>query len=106
MWQVDLYITDSGKSPIQNFINHLEPSQKGKVITAVNLLKEFGPYLTTPHSKKLIRFLHELRTSGKAPIRLLYSHSGQKFIILHAFIKKSPKTPAKEIATALKRLTS
>ena len=108
MWQVDFYTTNSGKSPIIDFIDHLQASQKAKISRCIDLLEEYGPQTKEPHSKKLSGYtnLFELRSSGSSPVRLLYSCLPNKFLVLHAFVKKTNKTPAKEIDTALKRLTA
>ena len=100
MWQVEYYPS------VNKFIAQLESPQKAKVIRAVNLLQEYGPQIRPPHSKKLAGYknLFELRTSGKSPVRLMYTPSEQRFIILHAFTKKTDKTPLKEIGTALNRI--
>lgn len=104
-WRIEFYRTSSGKSPVNDFIDSLQPVQKGKIINAIDLLEKYGLYISIPHSKKLSGFknLFELRTSGKSPVRLLYMRRQDTFLILHGFIKKSPKTPPKEISTALKR---
>lgn len=108
MWQVDFYTTSSGKSPIIDFIDHLQANQKAKITRCIDLLEEYGLQIKEPHSKKLSGYanLFELRSSGSSPVRLLYSRLSNKFLILHAFIKKTNKTPAREINTALKRLTT
>jgi len=53
--------------------------------------------------KKLQRDLFELRVSGKVAIRIFYSVIKREFYLLHAFKKKSEKTPAKEIKIAIDR---
>lgn len=48
--------------------------------------------------------LYEIRIKEKSGIsRILYfAHAGRKFILLHGFIKKTDKTPVKEIQIAEK----
>lgn len=106
MWQVDFYTTSSGKSPVIDFIDQLQSSQKAKITRCIDLLEEYGPLIKEPHSKKLSGYanLYELRSSGSSPVRLLYSRLSDKFLVLHSFIKKTNKTPIREINTALKRL--
>lgn len=107
MWKIDFYTTNSGKSPVIDFIDQLQSSQKAKITRCLDLLEEYGPQIKEPHSKKLSGYenLFELRSSGSSSVRLLYSCLSNKFLVLHAFVKKTNKTPAKEINTALKRLT-
>jgi phage-related protein len=64
--------------------------------------------LREPYSKKLVGYknLFELRTVGASAIRLFYTVQNDIFYVLHAFNKKSQKTPQKEINTAVKRIKS
>lgn len=91
---------------VTKFIAQLEPSQTAKVVRVINLLQEYGLQIRSPHSKKLTGYknLFELRTSGESPVRLLYTPLDQEFIVLHAFTKKTDKTPTKEINTAISRI--
>ena len=58
-----------------------------------------------PHTKKLKGSpLWEIRIRGKDNIRILYAVYTQKSIlILHGFVKKTQKTPQKEMDIALER---
>ncbi len=107
MWEVSLFTSSLGRSPVKDFLLQLQSGQRGKVTNCLKLLKEFGPGLRVPHSKKLsgYRNLFELRTSGKSPVRLFYTNYQRGFIILHVFIKKSNKTPIGEINIAVKRIS-
>jgi hypothetical protein len=59
-----------------------------------------------PHLKKLVGTpFWEIRILGRDNIRVLYvARSGNSIMVLHAFMKKTQKTPQREISTALKRL--
>lgn len=105
-WNIELYPLGSNKSPITDFLDNLPLSTLAKVRHVMRLLQEFGPQLRQPYSKKLTGCskLFELRTSGNSPVRLLYTISGRTFIILNGFVKKTNKTPSKEIKTALSRM--
>jgi len=72
----------------------------------VELLMEFGPNLRMPHSRALGSGLFELRPKGREGIgRAFYCYLiGQRVVILHAFIKKTPDTPEKELRIARKRM--
>ena len=83
MWLIDFYTTDSGKSPVLEFLDQLPLSPRAKVRNVLRLLQQFGPQLRQPYSKKL---------------------TGSKYLFLHAFIKKSAKTPIKNINIALNRI--
>lgn len=72
----------------------------------VELLMEFGPGLRMPHSRTLGGGLFELRPRGREGIgRALYCYiTGKRVVILHAFVKKTQATPARELKIARKRM--
>lgn len=88
------------------FLEKLNNSVGPKAYNCITLLREYGPLLRQPHSKKMTSYknLFELRTSGNTPIRLFYTHFQNKFYVLHGFIKKTNKTPIREINYALNKL--
>ena len=72
----------------------------------VELLIEYGPNLRLPHSRAFGSGLFELRPKGGAGIgRAFYCFQiGKRVVVLHAFIKKTPQTPDRELKLARKRL--
>ena len=72
----------------------------------VELLVEHGPNLKMPHSKSFGKGLFELRPHGQEGIgRALYCFvAGRKVTVVHAFIKKTPETPQRELHIARKRV--
>ena len=72
----------------------------------VELLIEHGMDLRLPHSRAFGGGLFELRPRGRSAIaRAFYCFMiGQRIVILHAFIKKSQRTPEQELKLARKRL--
>ena len=79
---------------------------RAKAQRLFSLLELYGNEVKEPHSKFLSNGLFELRIKGKDNIaRLLYAFGNDKRIyILHAFIKKTPRTPKKELEIAYKKL--
>ncbi|MDQ5985881.1 MAG: hypothetical protein CSYNP_01598 [Syntrophus sp. SKADARSKE-3] len=72
----------------------------------VELLMEFGPNLRMPHSRSMGGGLFELRPRGREGIgRVFYCFVIEKrIVILHAFVKKTPDTPDRELKIARKRM--
>lgn len=89
---------------VNDFIDSLAPKVRSKVDTGLALLEEFGPNVGFPFTKKLFTDLWELRIRSQLEIRFLYTVYDSKIILIHGFIKKSQKTPLKELKTAYKRL--
>ena|SRR3989344_1120107 len=87
------------------FLDNLEIPSRNKIRYAVSLLKEYGHLIRAPHSKKISVHpsLFELRSSGNSPVRVFYSFHNGVFYLLHGYIKKSNKTPKKEISIAINR---
>lgn len=59
-----------------------------------------------PHTRAMGKGLFELRLKAQEGIaRLFYCLAiGRRIVILHSFVKKSQKTPARELAIALRRM--
>ena len=88
-----------------------------------SMMEEFGPNLGMPHTRALGDGLFVLRLKAKEGIgrvffcmitlpapstdsRLQISTGvNRKIVMLHSFVKKSQKTPKKELETARKRLS-
>ena len=67
---------------------------------------EFGGNLGMPHTRAMSGGLFELRIKGQEGIgRVFYcTLVGQRIVMLHGFIKKSQKTPPKELRIAKRRM--
>ncbi len=95
------YETRDGKSPVEDFIDSLDESTQDKFIFKKELLEEFGPQLRYPHTDSIGDGVFELRFKGKeGQIRILFFFYGEKIILTNGFIKKTRKTPKKEIRIA------
>ena len=84
----------------------MSKKERSKILRNIALLERFGLSLKEPYIKSLkIQELRELRIIFSSKIfRLLFFHYKEKiFVILHAFVKKTRKTPTKEIRIALER---
>ncbi|MCX7012736.1 MAG: type II toxin-antitoxin system RelE/ParE family toxin [Candidatus Sumerlaeota bacterium] len=72
----------------------------------VELLMEHGPNVRFPHSRAFGDGLFELRPRGRSGAgRALYCFAiGQRVVVLHAFVKKSRRTPVRDLKLARKRM--
>lgn len=66
----------------------------------------YGADLGMPHTRAMGDGLFELRLKSSEGIaRVFYcTVVGKRIVMLHQFIKKSDKTPARELATAKRRM--
>ena len=89
---------------VEKFVAGLEKATIAKVLRTFDLLEKFGHKLEMPHSKKIESGLFELRIRGDQEVRFLYVFNNKKVVIvLHGFIKKSQRIPAKHLQTARNR---
>jgi len=69
-------------------------------------MEVYGPDLGMPHTRAMGDGLFELRLKAAEGIaRVFYcTVVGRKIVVLHKFVKKTDKTPKKELETARARL--
>lgn len=91
---------------VDNFIKSLEKPTGTKITRHIDLLVRFGNQLRMPYSKSLGDNLFELRVRGQREIRIFYTFKNGIAILLHCFIKKTQKTPKREIEIALAKLNA
>ena len=73
---------------------------------SVELLMELGPRIGMPYSRPLGGGLFELRPRAREGTgRALYCYlSRRRIVVLHAFVKKTQRTPPAELALARRRM--
>ena len=93
-------------STVDEELAALPADMRARFVRICNLIQEHGlPNVGQPYIKHIDKALWEIRLKGKDGIaRALYvTAKPQRVIILRVFIKKTQKTPKKEIQLALKR---
>lgn len=103
-WKIRDLQTPRGENLIESFIVKQEQPTKAKITRMILILKQYGPNLGMPYSKKIDKDLWELRISGKEAIRVFYTVRKNEIILLHIFKKKTEKIPQKELKLAKQRL--
>lgn len=91
---------------IQDFILSQDIQSQAEIMQSIKLLSEYGLALGIPHVKPLDNKIYELRVKTKDKgYRLLYfAYINKTFVFTHGFIKKTQKTPRKNIDLAIKRM--
>ena len=106
MRTVNFYRTESGKSPVEDFLDSLSGKQVQKVIWVLRLVEELD-VVPRQYLKKLVNTddIWEVRVQfGGNIFRLLGFFDGTTLMILtNGFAKKSQKTPRQEIELATRR---
>lgn len=94
----------SGKEPVRDWIKNLTKRDM-KIVGHDLMVLQYNWPLGMPLVKNLGKGLWELRTTLTNRIaRILFVQKKDKIILLHAFIKKTQKTPDNEIEIAHRRL--
>ena len=101
-FEVEFYTKDNGEKPAKNFILGLDVKMRAKILGIINVLEEKGNQLREPFSKHLDDGIFEIRGKvGTDITRVLYFfYYEKKIIITNGFIKKTQKTPKRELELA------
>ena len=109
MYKIIFYRDKNGKEPVYEYIKKLERRagkdsrvKLTKVHEYIRVLGEYGTQAGEPYLKHIDGEIWELR-----PIRdrvLFAAWTTEGFILLHHFMKKTPKTPSREIEQAKREL--
>jgi phage-related protein len=93
-------------SDVEEFVINLPPKMAAKYLRLTDLMLEFGANLGMPHTRAMSNGLFELRIKSQEGIgRVFYcTLVNQRIVLLRGFIKKSQKTPPKELRIAKRRL--
>lgn len=109
MHRIYFYKAKDGSRPVADYITTLKSKvdkdsriKLNKIQDYINALSEYGLQLREPYIKHLDGEIWELR-----PLReriLFVAWYNGSFVLLHHFIKKTQKTPAREIEKAKREL--
>jgi phage-related protein len=102
------YRTGSGRSPVEEGIDELPCPDQAKVHAHIRILEEYGRRLGMPHVERIKGRLEQLRiavSAGRYRI-FFFFRAGDDVVLLHGFLKKTPRTPRKEIDTATERMNA
>lgn len=109
MYKVRFYKTRDGREPIAEYIAELANKDDKdsriklkKIREYIKVLSEYGTQAGEPYIKHLDGEIWELR-----PLRdriLFVSWINGSYVLLHHFMKKTTKTPAREIEKAKREL--
>ena len=101
IWTITYY-NDS----VQEEILAMPSGFLGRYLRYTDRMEVYGPDLGMPHTRAMGDGLFELRLKAAEGIaRVFYcTIVGREIVILHQFIKKTDKTPSRELETARRRM--
>jgi len=91
---------------VEEDILALPDTLAARYIVLTRRMVVLGPNLGEPHTKAFGNGLFELRLKGAEGIARVFFCTivGRRIVMLHSFVKKSNKTPARELDVAESRL--
>ena len=100
-WKIE-YFSDT----VQREILALPSGLLARYIHLTDRMIGFGPNLGAPHTRAMNKGLFELRLKAAEGIARVFFCTviGRKIVVLHQFVKKSEKTPNREIRIARSRM--
>jgi phage-related protein len=103
-WKVVFYRTNTGNEPVREWLTSLSAQDKKTIGEDIKTL-QFGWPLGMPLARKIEPGLWEIRSNIQNGIaRVFFTVKENQFVLLHAFVKKTHKTPLNELLVARKRL--
>ncbi len=100
-WSVE--ITPAAQKEIKALADDLQ----ARFLHVSEMIEELGPHrVNEPHVKQLRGKLWEMRVKGKDGIAraIYFAATGRRLIVVRAFVKKTQKTPNREIYLAMQRM--
>jgi phage-related protein len=101
---VVFFLTNAGREPVREWLKRLDKEDRKAIGEDIKLVQFRWP-LGMPLVRKMETDLWEVRShlSGGRIARVLFTVRGGEMALLHSFIKKSRKTPAKDLQLARQR---
>ena len=106
-WEILFYEDKKGNKPVMDFIKAQPMKARSEIVHVLDMLAEFNLTLSMPYVRKIDKSgLRELRIrhSSYSYRIFFFTYTQQKYILLHAILKKENKTPEADKNIALKRM--
>ena len=101
---VSFFRTDVGRAPVQQWLKNLDDADRKAIGEDIRLV-QFGWPMGMPLVRKMEEHLWEIRSrlTKRRIARILFTVKDSKMILLHGFIKKSQRTPQRDLNLARNR---
>ena len=100
------YRTEAGSEPVREWLKSLSHNDRKAIGEDIKTV-QYAWLLGMPLIRKLERGLWEVRSNISQGIaRVFFTVKDEMMILLHGFVKKSPKTSLNELDTARRRLNN
>ena len=100
-WKVTFY-----SARVEAEINALPAGFVARLVRYAERMEMYGPNLGMPHTRPMGDGLFELRLKAAEGIARVFFCTvvGRQIVVLHQFVKKSEKTPKRELIIARNRM--
>ena len=106
-WRIVFYRSGSGNAPVIEFLDEQDEETRDRIYKAFERLRIQNTRASYPLVRPIEDKLWELRVEQRTNIyRVFYFFwTSRQIVMLHAFQKKTQKTPNQEIQIAQKRMS-
>lgn len=105
--QAAFFVTDTGRRPVRDWLMELTPQDRKSIGEDIATL-EFSWPIGRPKCSPIqgVKGLYEVRSSISSDriARVFFVLIGNQMVLLHGFVKKTQKTPDKELKLAIARM--
>lgn len=100
-WKITFY-----SARVESEINALPAGFVARFVRYAERMEMYGPNLGMPHTRPMGDGLFELRLKAAEGIARVFFCTviGRQIVVLHQFVKKSEKTPKRELNIARNRM--
>ena len=112
MFNIEFFTDNNGKAPVAEYIRELDKKAQSsknervklkKILEYIEVLSLYDTRVSVPYVKHILGDIWELRPTSD---RIFFAYwKDDTFVLLHHFVKKSQKTPQREIEQAKRNLT-
>jgi phage-related protein len=101
-----VYVIEYYSEAVAEDILALPDTLAARYVVLTRRIAAVGPNLGAPHTESFGEGLFELRLKGQEGIARVFFCAllGRRVVMLHAFVKKTQKTPLRELEIARKRM--
>jgi phage-related protein len=106
-FNINYWRSASGKAPVERYIDDIDnKEEKAELLSTLKGIQEYGTDAIGVEFRQIGGKLWELkiRTHGNQHRIFYVTLKGSELILLHAYLKKTPKAPLHEIETAKQRM--
>lgn len=108
-YEIELYETQSGRNPVEEYLKKLAKESKEKELAQINIyrkrLETYGMTVNNVYPETIRKLHDDLYELRPGPNRIFFFYfTGKKFVLLHAYRKHGQKAPVSEIKKAINEM--